>query len=209
MNYTVKVYDLCGCEKSTHGYDNACEAVGKYDRVVKAALNRNIGRVELHAPACKMTGGLWPSVERTTQITKCWKRPRDEYYVQTERGGKLGISPMYRTLGAARAEFNAAVSNNKRHSGVTVELYANSHVLDRWASPKLQVEGYIVHSLRSLNGNSEFSQHPKTFHKTEAEAVSTAKRLAKQWRSDHEGLVVLKAVKHVHRGDGVVVEDLT
>ena len=91
-------------------------------------------------------------------------------------------------------------------------------VLEEWydndrpqPEPKFQVEGYIVHSARTLNGTTNCQRGNKTFHKDEDEAVAKAKHLAEKWSDGHEGVIVFKAVKHVYKGafkTRIVVEDL-
>ena len=96
------------------------------------------------------------------------------------------------------------------------------NVLEEWydndrpqPEPDVQVEGYIVHSIRTLNGTTKCKSVQKDFHETEEGAIRSAKLLAEKWSDNHEGVVVFKAIKHVHKiglpvvpSNRVVVDDL-
>lgn len=103
-----------------------------------------------------------------------------------------------------RVEFTRDVGpswNRRRGTGFRMET------LDTWTrEPDLQVEGYVVHSARALRDGVSGSGN--TFYKTQAQAVAAAKKVVKNWGAGHEGAIVFKAIKHVHRGDGIVVYDL-
>ncbi len=83
-----------------------------------------------------------------------------------------------------------------RHD-VLREWYDNDRTVPE---PEDQLEGYIVHSVRSLNGKATTCRSVnKTFHETTRGAVRAARQLADKWSEDHEGLIVFKAVKHVKK----------
>lgn len=82
-------------------------------------------------------------------------------------------------------------------------------MLDEWKrTPEFQIEGYVVHSVRTLNEATTCLPVNRVFHEDEADAIAQAVKLAKKWSKGHEGLVVFKAVAHVRRGSGVIVRDL-
>lgn len=66
--------------------------------------------------------------------------------------------------------------------------------------PKIQVSGYIVHSARSVNGKATSCRSVnKTFHETYEDAEQKARMLCDQWNDKHEGVIIFKAITHVHK----------
>ena len=134
----------------------------------------------------------------------------------------------YPTLQAARAKYkhyvtSAACANTGRVILFRIDFGRHGPswtTIAEWVQspPALDyhVAGYIVHSVRSVNGNAESSCKSvnKMFYKTEAAAVRKARELADKWSDGHEGLIVFKAVKHVSKvnysyiGTRTVVKDI-
>lgn len=67
--------------------------------------------------------------------------------------------------------------------------------------PEIQVAGYIVHSARSVNDNAVTSCKSvnKTFYETYDEAEQKARQLCDTWNDKHEGVIIFKAITHVHK----------
>ena len=66
--------------------------------------------------------------------------------------------------------------------------------------PEIQVSGYIVHSARSVNGKATSCRSVnKTFHETYEDAEQKARMLCDQWNDKHEGVIIFKAITHVHK----------
>ena len=122
----------------------------------------------------------------------------------------------YANEGFARCKFNRVVHNAESegfgiHEVVLQECIGSGYCnMDKWRTPPdEQIEGYIVHSVRSLNGNATSCKSVnKNFHECYSSALVAAKGLAKRWSDKHEGLIIFKAIAHVHKGNGIQVDRL-
>lgn len=128
--------------------------------------------------------------------------------VTSARCANVGRIKLYERKAPSIPSFNLA---SLRYNYIVLEEWYNN---DRpQPEPDFQVEGYIVHSVRTLNGTMSCGRgNNKKFHDDEGAAVEHAKSLAEKWSGGHPGLLVFKAIKHVHkcsvRKTHVVVEDL-
>lgn len=137
-----------------------------------------------------------------------------------DKDGEPTSECRYRTLFTARDKFNNAVNSAPcaNIGRITLSEWQARGVCGGYAyvtikgwvlEPELQVAGYVVHSLRTLNDGTGCQPVNKIFHETAEDAVNQAIGLAKKWRDDHEGLIVFKAIKHVHRGNGIVIDEIS
>lgn len=108
----------------------------------------------------------------------------------------------------ARCKFERAMHTAQCNNGfgirevVLQECQGSGFInLEKWKlPPDEQIEGYIVHSVRSVNGNATTCKSVnKTFHHSRGAAVRKARHFADKWSDKHEGVLVFKAVAHVQK----------
>jgi hypothetical protein len=129
-----------------------------------------------------------------------------EYKVETHYDSSV-IGTDHRTYGEAKTQFDTAVRCARLHRHVTSVLllrrdFGGMYFTIRSWCPSFEdtsrdaLAGYVVHSVRSCDGNNKSSSW--RFYKTYGQAETVAKKCVKSWRSDHEGAIIFKAIKHVH-----------
>ena len=64
--------------------------------------------------------------------------------------------------------------------------------------PDFQVAGYIVQSVRTLDKRDRVAPIGGEFFDNDADAIDFAKDMAQRWSANNPGLIVFKAIKHVH-----------
>ena len=121
---------------------------------------------------------------------------------------------MFPTERAARKRYVKALMSapcaNVGRIQLTKIAFPHVNVLQEWTrwnseitepeKSDIQTAGYIVHSVRSVNGTTTAHRSTcKTFYETEDQAVRNARQLADKWKLGHEGLIVFKAIKHVQK----------
>ena len=124
--------------------------------------------------------------------SRCQAQRKFDKAVTSAPCGNVGRIKLYERVKISRGfglppyEFN-----------VLNEWYDN----DRDNEPELQVAGYVVASVNTINEQTTLKPIDSEFFDDVDDAVELAKRLARKWSEKNPGLIVFKAIVHVHKDE--------